>query len=254
MGKSLEDKEILVTGASRGIGHEIAREVGREGASVVAHYASTKAGAKKATSELAADRRLLVHADFSQPGSGRSLWNEAVAWKGRVDVLVNNAAILSEVDWNSPEEEWDRIWSATMQVNVFEPARITKAAVGHFVSNGSGTVITISSWLAYRAGRAATAAYSASKGAITALTKSVAGDYASQGVLAFNIAPGMVRTDMSVEAAKKLGGEEETSKQLAMGEWIPPVEIARLVAFLSKGDCRHLSGATIDINGANYMR
>ena len=221
---------------------------------MVAHYAFTKNGAEKATSELDPDRKLLVHADFSQPGSGRSLWDSAVAWKGRIDVLVNNAAILPELDWEGPDEEWDRTWATAMQVNLFEPARITKAAVGHFVSNGAGTVITISSWLAYRAGRAATAAYSASKGAITALTKSVAGDYAGRGVLAFNIAPGMVRTDMSVEAAKKLGGEEETSKQLAMGEWIPPVEIARLVAFLSRGDCRHLSGATIDINGANYMR
>ena len=168
--------------------------------------------------------------------------------------MVNNAAILPSLDWNGSDEEWDQVWHQVMQVNLYEPARITREAVRHFVANGGGTVITLSSWLAYRASRAQTAAYSASKGALTALTKSVASDYARQGVLAFNIAPGMVRTEMSIEAAKNLGGEEATAAQLAMGEWIPPVEIARLAAFLSRGDCRHLSGATIDINGASYMR
>ena len=254
MGESLKGKVVLVTGASRGIGYEIAREVGRAGATVVAHYSRTRSGAESATDELPAARKQLVQADFAQPGAGADVWRQAVDRFGRVDVLVNNAAILQEVDWDGSDEEWDGVWRLTMQVNVYEPARITREAVRHFVEQGGGTLITLSSWLAYRAGRAATAAYSASKGAVTALTKSVAGDYARQGVMAFNIAPGMVRTDMSVEAAKNFGGEEATAALLTMGEWIPPVEIARLVVFLARGDCRHLSGATIDINGASYMR
>lgn len=254
MAGSLEDKVILVTGASRGIGYEIARELGRNGATVVAHYSRTRSGAESATEELPPGRKLLVQGDFAQRGAGAEVWRQAVEAFGRIDVLVNNAAILQQVDWEGSDEEWDRVWRHTMQVNVYEPARITREAVRHFVANGGGTLVTLSSWLAYRAGRAVTAAYSASKGAVTALTKSVASDYARQGVLAFNIAPGMVRTDMSVEAAREMGGEEATASQLVMGEWIPPVEIARLVAFLSRGDCRHLSGATIDINGASYMR
>ena len=251
---SLDGKVVLVTGASRGIGYEIAREVGRAGATVVAHYSRTRSGAESATEDLPDGRKHLVQADFARPGAGAEVWRQAVDRFGQIDVLVNNAAILHEVDWEGSDEEWDRIWRLTMQVNVYEPSRITREAVRHFVEHGGGTLITLSSWLAYRAGRAATAAYSASKGAITALTKSVAGDYARQGVLAFNIAPGMVRTDMSVEAAKNFGGEEATASQLTMGEWIPPVEIARLVVFLARGDCRHLSGATLDINGASYMR
>ena len=254
MAETLKGKVILVTGASRGIGFEIAREVGRAGAALVAHYSRTLSGAESATQELPPDRKLLVQADFAEPGAGGAVWNEAVDRFGRIDVLVNNAAILPSLDWDGSDEEWDRIWRLTMQVNVYEPARITREAVRHFVANGGGTLITLSSWLAYRAGRAQTAAYSASKGAVTALTKAVASDYARQGVLAYNIAPGMVRTDMSIDAAKSHGGEEATAALLAMGEWIPPVEIARLVVFLARGDCRHLSGATIDINGASYMR
>ncbi|MDE0169633.1 MAG: SDR family NAD(P)-dependent oxidoreductase [bacterium] len=254
MAGTLEGKVILVTGASRGIGYEIAREVGRAGATVVAHYSRTLSGAESATEELPPDRKLLVQADFSEPGAGGAVWKQAVDRFRRIDVLVNNAAILPSLDWDGADDEWDRTWRHTMQVNVYEPARITREAVRHFVANGGGTLITLSSWLAYRAGRAQTAAYSASKGAVTALTKAVASDYARQGVMAFNIAPGMVRTQMSVDAAKEMGGEEATAKLLTMGEWIPPVEIARLVVFLSRGDCRHLSGATIDINGASYMR
>lgn len=254
MSGALEGKTVLVTGASRGIGREIACEMGKAGAAVAAHYARSRSGAEAATAGIASDRKLLVQADFRQPGSGREVWRRAAAWRGGVDVLVNNAAVLPELDWGAPDEAWDRDWSLALQVNVIEPANLIREAVHHFLGRGGGALITLSSWLAYRAGRAGTAAYSASKGAVTALTKAVAAEYARQGVLAYNIAPGMVRTDMSVEAARSQGGEEATAAQLAMGEWIPPAEIARLAVFLAGGDCRHLSGATIDINGASYMR
>ena len=150
MGEALQGKVVLVTGASRGIGFEIAREVGRAGATVVAHYSRMLSGAESATEELPPDRKLLVQADFSEPGAGRVVWDQAVDRFGRIDVLVNNAAILTSLDWDGSDDEWDRIWRLTMQVNVYEPARITREAVHHFGANGGGTLITLSSWLAYR--------------------------------------------------------------------------------------------------------
>ena len=171
MGEALKGKVVLVTGASRGIGYEITREVGRAGAAVVAQYSRTLPGAQSATAELPPDRKLLVQADFAEPGAGGAVWKQAVDRFGRIDVLVNNAAILTSLEWDGSDEEWDRVWRLTMQVNVYEPARITREAVRHFVANGGGTLITLSSWLAYRGGKAQTAAYSASKGAVTALTQ-----------------------------------------------------------------------------------
>lgn len=251
---SLEGKTALVTGASRGIGWHIARAVGEAGADVIAHYRRHREGAEEALADLPASRKLILRRDFHNQGAGRVLWERAVEWRGRVDVLVNNAGVLPEVDWESSDEEWDRAWNTAWRVNVVAPVNLAREAVRHFAERGGGVLITLSSWLAYLAGGAHAVAYSASKGAVTAFTKTVAAEYARRGVSAFNIAPGTVRTDMSHAAAAARGGEQVTAQRLAMGEWIPPEEIGRLAVFLAGGGCRHLSGATIDINGASYMR
>ena len=96
--------------------------------------------------------------------------------------------------------------------------------------------------------------YSASKAALLAATKAIARNYASQNILAYSIAPGVVRTQMSEEFAKATVGEDAVTASLAMKEWVPPSDLASLAAFLSTGVCRHLTGATLDVNGASYIR
>ena len=252
---SLTGKTVLLTGASRGIGKQTARVLGESGAHVIAHYAHSLQGAEEATAEIPDDRKLLLQANFEEPGTARMLWKEALGWRGRVDVVVNNAAVMPEVAMGEPDEAWDEAWSTALQVNVVEPANLIREALPHFVANGGGILITLSSWVAYRgAGNAKLTAYAASKAALTAMAKTVASEYARNGVLVYNIAPGTVRTEMSYQAAKSLGGEEVMAAQLAMGEWVPPQEIAELIVFLASGMCRHLSGATLDVNGASYMR
>ena len=87
-----------------------------------------------------------------------------------------------------------------------------------------------------------------------ASTKTIARAYAKENILAYIIAPGVVRTRLSENFAATQGGEAAVTASLAMGEWVPPGDIAELVAFLATGRCRHLSGATLDINGASYVR
>ena len=99
-----------------------------------------------------------------------------------------------------------------------------------------------------------TIAYGASKAAIHAATQTTARAFARDGILAYVIAPGVVRTRMSEEFAETQGGEEQITAGLAMGAWVPPDEIGDLVVFLATGAVRHLSGATLDINGASYIR
>jgi NAD(P)-dependent dehydrogenase (short-subunit alcohol dehydrogenase family) len=97
-------------------------------------------------------------------------------------------------------------------------------------------------------------AYAASKAAVLNATKTVARHYAQDNILAYNIAPGVVRTQMSEQFAQAAGGEKAVTEALAMKEWVPPSDLAELVVFLSTGKCRHLTGATLDVNGASYLR
>ena len=152
-------------------------------------------------------------------------------------------------------EAWDNVWSEAVSVNILAPSRLMRHAVGHYLERGGGTLVTISSWAAQRGiTNPEGIAYSATKSAVMAATKSVARGYAGRNILAYTVAPGVVRTRLSEESAATLGGEEVVTSGLAMGEWVPPEEIADLVTFLAAGKCRHLSGATIDVNGASYVR
>ncbi len=252
----LAGKTILVTGASKGIGAAIAATLGREGAHVIAHYGSDAAGARRTLADIPGERVKLLQADFARPGETARLWREALDWRGRIDVLVNNAAMMAwEGGIEDADEVWDRVWTETLQVNVKAPADLLRAAVRHFRAAGGGTIITISSWNAQRGStNPVTIAYAASKAGITAATKTIARGYAKEKILAFIVAPGVVRTRLSESFAATQGGEAAVTAGLAMGEWVPPQDIGELVAFLAAGRCRHLTGATLDVNGATYVR
>lgn len=251
----LRGRVVLLTGASKGIGAQTAAALGAAGADVIAHYNTDRNGAEVATADIPYDRRLLLAADLSDPLAARRLWAEAIAWRGHVDVLVNNAAILLESPLDGTDADWDSVWDAIWTTNVAGPMALTREAVRSFVGRGDGVLITLSSWAAQRgSGNPHLIAYAASKAAVKAATQTLARAHAADGLLAYVIAPGMVRTQMSEIAAARTGGEAAASAGLAMGEWVPPSEIADLVVFLATGTRRHLSGATFDVNGATYLR
>lgn len=249
----LSGKTILVTGCSRGIGAAIAQELGERGANVIGQYQSSRAGAEAATAS--APSSLLIAADFAEPGAASGLWESALAWRGHIDAVVCNAAIMPEVDFDAPVADWDAAWALALQVNTRAPSDLTRLAALHYLENGGGVIVGLSSWAAQRgASDERLAAYSASKAGYAAMLKTVARKYASRGVLAYLIAPGVVQTEMSYAAAESVGGVEKVTSSLAMGEWVPPAEIATLVGMLCEGRLRHLTGATLDFNGASYVR
>jgi NAD(P)-dependent dehydrogenase (short-subunit alcohol dehydrogenase family) len=253
--EDLSGKTILLTGASRGIGAATARELGAAGAHLVAHYGSHRAGAEESTAEIPDDRKLLLQADLAQAGAARGLWRDAVAWRGRIDVVVANAGIAPQTPLEGSDEEWDAGWEATLRVNLLEPAALIREAVRHFLESGGGTVIALSSWAGQRGSAIASLpAYAASKAAVKNLTQTIARNYAADDVLAFVVAPGIVQTRMSEISAVARGGIDAVNAALALGEMVPPEEVARVIAFLSAGTCRHLTGSTLDVNGATYIR
>lgn len=253
---NLSGKIILVTGASKGIGAAIAKVLGEAGASIIAHYGSDEAGAEQSVAQVAAERKLLVGADLNDLAAVERLWETCLAWRGQVDVFINNAAVMRwDGGIDQPLEIWDDVWDQTLRVNVLAPVRLMRQAVKHFLQQDGGSIITISSWAAQRGvTNPDTMAYGASKAAIRAATQTISRAYAARGILAYVVAPGVVRTRLSQQFAETQGGEAVISAGLASGRWVEPEEIAHLAAFLASGVAPQLSGATLDMNGASYIR
>lgn len=251
----LTGKIVLVTGASRGIGAATAKALGEAGAVVIAHFGSHRAGAEEALTAIPNERKYFLEADLSLPGSGRALFRAALQLVPTIDILVNNAAVNVETPFEGPDELWDTNWALIMQINVFEAASIIRESVRHFLTCGGGVVITMSSWSGQRGSAIPElSAYAASKAAVKAVTQTIAQNYAKQGILAYVISPGIVKTRMADAAAIQRGGEDKLKSALVLGELVPPSDIGDLVVFLASGRSRHLTGATIDINGASYVR
>jgi len=252
---ALTGRTILVTGASRGIGAETARTLGEHGATVVAHYGGFRDGVEDAVAGIPPERRTIIQSDMSAPGAARRLWQDALGAHDRIDVVVLNAATMPTTAFEGSDGDWDDGWSLALQVNVLEPASLIREAVDHFREHGGGALITLSSWAAQRGSAISSlAAYAASKAAVANLTLTVARNYARDGILAHVVAPGIVHTRLSEASAAARGGIEGINAALAMGEMVPPREVAELIAFLATGTCRHLTGATIDLNGASNIR
>jgi NAD(P)-dependent dehydrogenase (short-subunit alcohol dehydrogenase family) len=251
----LTGKRVVVTGASKGIGAAIATAMLDAGAQVVAHYGTDHAGAEAAVAG-APDRAQLIAADMGDTGAVDAFWAEVVAG-GLPDVLVTNAAIMRQEGGIADDAEvWDRVWDESWRVNVLAPARLMRHAVRDWLAAGRpGAVVGVGSWVTTRGTTNPGAiAYAATKAAMTAATKTVARTHAKDGILAYVISPGVVATQMSVESAARTGGTAAITAGLPMGEWVPPAEIAALAVFLAEGRARHLTGTTIDINGAAYIR
>ncbi|MCY4564717.1 MAG: SDR family NAD(P)-dependent oxidoreductase [Gammaproteobacteria bacterium] len=255
----LSDKVILLPGASQGIGAATAEILGAAGARLVAHYRGQpgdREGAEAAVAGIPADRSHLVAGDFTDNAAVERVWQEAVAWRGHVDVLVLNAAFMDPSGGiDDSEQNWEHSWDMHLQVNVQAQARLMRAAVRHFRTRGGGIIVLMSSWVAQRGVTdPKMIAYAASKGAIKAVAQSIARGYAKEGIYTYIIAPGIVKTRMSIDFAEMQGGEDAVTQTLAMREWVPPGEVGELIAFRAEGRLRHLSGATLDVNGSTYVR
>lgn len=253
----LKGKVVLLTGAASGIGAATARILGEAGAHIVGHYRADeeRLGAEDALSKVPPERKLLVAGDFIDASAADRVWDVALAWKQRIDVLVLNAGTLVWGGLDDDEETWQASWMPQLQINAVAPTQMMRAAVKHYKTRGGGIIITISSWNAHRgATNPAQIGYTASKAAVKSAAQTIARGYAKDQVLSYIISPGVVRTRMSLEFAETQGGEEKVTANLTMGEWVPPDEIGYLVAFLATGTVRHLTGATLDVNGASYVR
>jgi NAD(P)-dependent dehydrogenase (short-subunit alcohol dehydrogenase family) len=243
-------KNVLVTGAQRGIGRAIAVRFAEAGADVALNYLDDKAGAEAGAAEVRGlgRRAVTIAADVSRPEDARRLVADAERALGPIDVLVNNAGIFPRTAFlELAEATWDTVLDTNLKATFIcsqEAARRMVAA------KRPGAIINISSGAPYRGSMRATA-YMASKLGIVGLTRGMARELAPQGIRVNAIAPGVTNTAMP-----RLGNSEEGLAALARsnptGRLAEPEDIADVVVFLATDAARHLIGQLIHVNGGEY--
>ncbi|PZX57967.1 SDR family NAD(P)-dependent oxidoreductase [Algoriphagus chordae] len=251
MNISLKNQRILVTGASRGIGRAIAKQLSDSGAEVIIHFNKNAAEAEKLKSELM-NPAFVESCDLSDVKQVVGFIPKLVEKYGPISGLVNNAGIAKSASDDLPTEEWLKIWQETVQVNTTSLAILCKEFVEHAKSNQNGRIVNISSRAAFRGDTSDYIAYAASKGAIVSLTRSIARQYGKQGIKSFLIAPGFTRTDMADEILSEYG-EDFALNDIALNELTKPEDIAPMVTLLCSGLADHATGASIDINAGSYV-
>jgi 3-oxoacyl-[acyl-carrier protein] reductase len=249
-----ERKTALVTGASRGIGRAIARQLAADGLRIAVHYNTNSVAAEATLRSLDGEGHVSLPADLADPAAVESLAQQALrVFGGRVDVLVHNAGIYETTPLlaTSSLSAWRDGLCRQMQVNFWAGADLAYLLVPAMAQAGWGRVVQISSRAGLR-GEAYHAGYGASKAAQINLVRSLAMELGPHGIGCFGVAPGWTDTDMATEALAERG--DEICAGIPLGRVASPQDIASLVSFLVSPAADYLSGDVIDVNGASYLR
>jgi 3-oxoacyl-[acyl-carrier protein] reductase len=237
---------VLVTGASRGIGRAVAEAFAALGDRVARHYNTTPIGYP-----LPGDGHLSVRGDVRDPDAVRSLVDEAAAGLGRLDVVVNNAAIFPPHPIRETSYvDWQAAWQDTLAANLIGPANVCWCAARHL--QRGGRIVNVSSRGAFR-GEKSQPAYGASKAGLNSLTQSLALALGPAGISVTAVAPGFVETDMANETLKSPRGPEIRA-QSPFNRVARAEEVAAAVVYLASPEAEWATGAVLDLNGASYLR
>ncbi len=233
---------ILVTGASRGIGKAIVDTLRIRGAHVLGH-ASTNIDSS------------LLPFDLSLGDAPGDLWQSALEQcHGRIDVLVNNAGVFEANPIDQDHAAWLSNWDRTMQINLRASAELMRLSVLHWQETGaSGRIVNIASRAAHRGDSPQHWHYAASKGAMVSVTKTIARAYAAQGIYAFAICPGFTMTGMADDYLASRGGDKLLA-DIPLGRVASAQEIADVATFCALDAPPSMTGAVLDVNGASYVR
>jgi 3-oxoacyl-[acyl-carrier protein] reductase len=245
--KKLTNKVAVVTGASKGIGSEIAKGLAAEGASVVVNYASAKEGAEKVVAEIVKNggKAIAVKGNVSNQVDVDQLFSEAEKAFGGVDILVNNAGVYQ---FGAIEDVTVEEFNRQFNTNVLGLLLVTKGAVKKFGDKG-GSIINISSTVT-RITPPGSSIYTATKGAVDSITQVLSKELGARNIRVNAINPGIVETE-GTHSAGFIGSEFHTSavKATPLGRTGQPNDIAPIAVFLASDDSRWLTGETIIASG-----
>lgn len=247
MSQKLAGKVAIVTGASKGIGAAIARQLAAEGASVVVNYSSSKEGAERVVADItrSGGKAVAVQANISQPADIERLFAETRNAFDKLDILVNNAGIYEFAPLESVTPEH---FHKQFDLNVLGLVLASQQAVKHFGAGG-GSIVNISSVAATLAPPTASV-YSATKAAVNAVTRSLAQELGPRKIRVNAVNPGMVETEGFHSAGiAESEFRAATEAQTPLGRIGQPQDIAPAVAFLASDDAAWITGETLYISG-----
>ena len=247
--KLLEDKVVLITGASRGIGKSIAEECVKQGAKVAFTYLSSAEKAKALEDELSAQGGVAkgFKSDASKFDDAQKLVDDVVAEFGQIDVLVNNAGITRDtLLMRMTEDQWDEV----MNTNLKSAFNLTKAVQRPMLKARKGSIINMSSVVGV-SGNAGQSNYAASKAGLIGFTKSIAQELGSRNIRCNAIAPGFIETEMT--AALDQNVVDEWRKSIPLKRGGTPKDVADLTVFLGSDMSTYVTGQTINVCGGMLM-
>ncbi len=233
---------ILLTGSSRGIGAAARAALEARGCTVIGH------GSK------AHDART-IGADLSDPDAPHALWQEALDRAGgTIDVLVNNAGLFDPNPLDGSDAEWLDGWEETLRINLTSTAQLSRFAVRHWQeTRNGGRIVHVASRAGHRGDSPAHWHYAAAKGGMLAMHKTIARAYASENILSYAITPGFTDTAMAGDYLDSRGGAGLLA-DIPLGRVAEPEEMAAIIAFCALDAPPSMTGATLDANGASYVR
>jgi 3-oxoacyl-[acyl-carrier protein] reductase len=246
---NLEGKAALVTGASRGIGREIALELARQGANVAVNFSGSEAKANEVVDEIKALGReaFAVKCDVSNSVEVAEMVKGTVERFGKLDILVNNAGITRDnLLMRMKEEEWDDV----ININLKGVFLCTKAVTRQMMKQRVGRIINIASVVGV-SGNPGQANYVAAKAGVIGLTKTAAKELASRNITVNAIAPGFITTDMTDKLSEEV--KSEMLKQIPLARLGEPKDIAKITAFIASDDSAYMTGQTLNVNGGMVM-
>jgi NAD(P)-dependent dehydrogenase (short-subunit alcohol dehydrogenase family) len=242
----LEGKVALITGGASGMGRVASELFANEGANVVLTDVNDEVGQQ--TAAAIGERALYVHADVSKEADAEAMVAAAVERFGRLDVLYNNAGVMLPDD-GSVDTTDESIWDLTLAINVKGVAFGCKYGIPAMLRTGGGSIINVASFVAWLGAATSQTAYTASKGAVLAMTREIAVEYARKGIRCNALCPGPIETPLLLALLSDEAKRRRRFVHIPMGRLGHAEELAKAALFLASEDSSYMTGSSLIVDG-----